>query len=743
MYPSVRRNNFQDLGITDIGVARAKIREISDIAHARGMKVAVYLDPIGLYNPIHDFGCDLIPHLDVYNIGWSERNEMGEIKRLSFSETLSKNYAVTASPYGSSKTSYADENSGFSPTVIDNDLASGENWSDPSYHYHIAKQFRWLVKNYDFDIFFVDDTGRLIMTSLGSVIGQLPIKFGSNETCKTGLTRLSYPHDTPYGIYNSPEAETLKQQLGSSGSGEFTRDDYFTLDSYANMLRHIRWQLKDVGDDKALFSSDYFVPWPSMVASEDASSTDQFTSDMGDDEKGCHILWSEQTYDIGFKPLRPAHYEDPVNIPPISSNIPDPRVIAGWTWSNRGINLFDYPKFSPYETNPDSVVSDLKNYLTMYNSHPEIFSDPSLNLDSVGRNSMWFWDLTGNNKRYKGYPSIYPSQSFNLETQMIQRYRESTSPLHTSSTNEVVRDTMMSNIATAAGTTTENKTLIDLVKEYEYSEYPEVVNDSNIKIDQLATANQDNNILIEVGVLTYSSPQRPSGKRYVIHTIQQDTLGTALGSFYFVPVKVQLPENTKNNQIQIKLLTGDMYQGNIETDLTKTSFWYRSDSNGDKVQNGDYLSIDIPTKVYSVVVVDVEPSAIWNPGSDNCYSAPLIPTENIESYDLSLQGRSYGWYKLNVTDESAVYLDVPDTADYDLYVSDVCNGNHLWDLNENDLVKGCSYADGNGLNERCSISQPGTYYIELDLWGGKGEYKLYFGVDKDKDGTSDFMKFIR
>ncbi len=175
MYPSVKRGNFQELGIADMVTARQMIREISDIAHSRGMKVAVYLDPIGLYDPIHDFGCNLTPNLDVYNVGWSERNETGDIKRLSFSEILSKNYAITASPYGDSKIDSAENHSGFSPTTIDTDLNTGENWNDPTYHYHIVKQFRWLVKNYDFDIFFVDDTGRLIMTSLGSVIGQPPL----------------------------------------------------------------------------------------------------------------------------------------------------------------------------------------------------------------------------------------------------------------------------------------------------------------------------------------------------------------------------------------------------------------------------------------------------------------------------------------------------------------------------------------------------------------------------------------
>lgn len=159
---SVRRYSFQNLRILDIGIARDMIREIVDIAHSHGMKVAVYTDPIGIYDPNHGFGCNLSSNLYVYNEGWTERDDGGNIGPLSFCEVLSSRYAVTASPFGNSKTGYADENSGFSPTTIDTDLNTSENWDDISYHYHITKQVRWLANNYDFDIISVDDTGRLM-----------------------------------------------------------------------------------------------------------------------------------------------------------------------------------------------------------------------------------------------------------------------------------------------------------------------------------------------------------------------------------------------------------------------------------------------------------------------------------------------------------------------------------------------------------------------------------------------------
>jgi len=603
MYPSVLRHNFRDLGISNVSDARDMIREISDIAHARGMKVAVYLDPIGIYKPDHDFGCNLSYNEYFDNMGWVDRNESGDIRRLRFCESLldvaSDDYGIVASPTGNSSTGFADEDLGFSPSIIDSDLDSGENWDDVSFHYHIAKQFRWLVKNYDFDIFKVDDTGRLVM-GCGPRFGSL--KFGSDERCLTIFSHLAVPSNrlNPFGPYKGPVSQSLKKHLENKYKMAIS-DDNFTLDAYANMLRHIRWQLKDAGEDKALVSSDYLVPWPSLVASEDISSTDQFPSDIGKSylNKGCHILWSEQTYDEGFKPMRAAHYMDPVNafhIHPLTWVRRDPRVVNGWTWSNRGINLFDYEKLSPYETR-DEAAEDLVNYLRMYNQHTEIFSDPNLNLDSVGRISESLQELQKNG-RYPDYPSIYPSAEFGLETQLIECYRKS-HPVYASSTDEEVREAMIKELAESP----ENKSLVELIREDMYQRHPEVYKDPNMKLDQVKNLGAPDTA--EVGVLTYSSPQRPSGKRFVIHAVQQDLLGGVLGNFYLVPVLVRLPQDTKTDQVRIKLITGDLYNGSIETDLTNTSLWYRCDPNGNPDQDGDYISIDIPTKVYSVVVADV------------------------------------------------------------------------------------------------------------------------------------------
>ena len=699
MTSSVRRVNFNSLGIYSITQAREKIKNISDIAHKYGMKVAVYMDPIGLYDPIHVAGCQLSPNskTDSEDYGWVERNEAGNVKRLNLVELTPTYYAVTASPYGMSKTGVtAEDKSGFSPSQIDSDLASGEGWAnDPSYHYHMVKQFRWLVKNYNFDIFFVDDTGRPMMDGLNNVGYTLPIKYGSTDACTTRATHLDTPGNTPYGVYNSSQANYLKDKLGSQGDSNLglSKDDLFTLDAYATMLRHMRWQLKDAGSDKALFSSDYFVPWASMAASEDGSSTDQFNSNIGETEKGCHILWSEQTYNMSYKPMRQAHYKDPVNNPPIGTESTDARVIAGWTWSNRGIYEFNYPTFSPY-LNEDNIAQDLKNYLKMYNDYRDVFSDPNLNLDSVGRSNIAVPDLESNLGIYKNYPTIYPS---------------------------------------TVG----------------------IIHDSGI------------NYMAITGVLTYSSPLRSTGKRYVIHAVQEQNGGQALARFYYVPVLLKLPANTQTNHIEIKLLSGDLYDSkNIETDLTtKTSLWKRCDSSGNSNPSGDYISISIPTKIYSVVVVDLlnnasclydsdsdgvedcrdacptvagQPisngctGAIVNNGAQTCSQASKINVGDVISASFGYAIGLYGIYKVDTTSQSVLYLDVPDGSNYDLSVAKACTPN-------TDYVQpgiNCITRQF-GLNKKCVLSS-GSYVIQINKYD-YGNVPFYLSVikDTDSDGVGD------
>jgi len=587
MSGSVRRENFGELGISDPAVARQMIRDISDIAHSHGMKVAIYTDPMALYDPDHSRGCSLSANSHVNEEGWTEGNE-----RLSWCEcdildslgdlATPDEYGVVASPSGTSSTPRVEDHSAFSPSEIDKDLNEGEDWDDPNYHYHIVKQFRWLVKNYDFDIFFVDDTGRL-MSALGAGTGP---GVDSDETCKVGSPfpeidlgeHPAEPSESCHGFYDGEASKKLKQRLETSlksalGDDDFTIDESaFTLDVYANMLRHMRWQLKEPIDDadtrkRALFSSDYFVPWKSLVASEDASSTDKFVSNMGAGEvdKGCHILWSEQTYDMGFKPMRPAHYLDPVNRICIGEICTprDARVVAGWTWAVRGINLFNYPGLSPYpnpdEWKPDPVATDLINYLKMYNDNTEVFANPNLDLDSADKVSL-----------------------------------ESS----------------------------------------------------------------------EVGVLVYSSPQRPDKKRIVIHAIHQKSDGSAVGKSADVKdVLVPLPPETETDHIKVKLLTGDLYNEQIETDLKRGADWKRCDLNRNQQVDGEYICIDVPVKVYSVVVVDVLTTPMPPTWDQVCYLGSEQPIEDAVSagvqavYRLAPGGGFERWFPGRPEVSNIVTLD--------------------------------------------------------------------------------------
>jgi len=497
----IKRSSFEDIGILDISTAREMVRNITDIAHNRDMKIAVYLDPIGIYDPDHDWGCNLSSSKNSRDSGWAIKNPDETVSRIYFCESIGgwefqlgnpEKYTNRACPYGQSNSGYADDTSGFSPEVIDYDLQN-DIWDDPSYHYNLVKQFRWLVKNYEFDIFFVDDTGRLVMGCLST--GSYPIKFDSNETCEPPLTYLAKPshNNNPYDEYTDNLASSLKQYLEVKHSITIDYDD-FTLDSYANMLRHVRWQLKNWSGEKALFSSDYFVPWDSIAASEDGTSTDQFRAEGGTDDMGCHILWSKQSYESTFKPVRASHYRDPHNYAsPIPFGPPriDAREVIAWTWANRGIALLNYENMSPYETE-DDVVADLKLYLDMYYAHPEVFSDPNLEFDSI------------------------------------------------------------SNLA-------------------------------------------------EGHVLVYESPWRPSGKLITLHAIR-----SASEESTEIPITLQLPENVETEDITVKLLSPDIYGDSLEADITDSSYWWRSDSSGTTDSDGDYITLNIPTEIYSVVIVDIE-----------------------------------------------------------------------------------------------------------------------------------------
>jgi len=112
-------------------------------------------------------------------------------------------------------------------------------------------------------------------------------------------------------------------------------------------------------------------------------------------------------------------------------------------------------------------------------------------------------------------------------------------------------------------------------------------------------------------------------------------------------------------------------------------------------------------------------------GSSSCSSATAIPTEVTKTCTLP----SDRWYEFSIEGNYpvGVYLEVPDGADYDLYIMDDCGGDVL-----------CESERGQGSSEHCYVEGSGTYYIMIEYVSGSGEYKLHIGKDNDKYGIPDF-----
>lgn len=323
--------------------ARGLIKELVDVMHNHGVKVIGYIDPNGLYSPNSDWwkdgneyweeeedehgGATVAHHKDT-EYGWCRRHDYlinsDTIERLDYVETFLDlagqqdsdvdKLALEVCPTGNSTEGWAWEDSGFEYSDIEADIDNFYNehgdynnlsGEDPSWHYEQVKQMHFLAENYGFDIINVDDTGRGITKP-----GPAPYY---KEDVWAFLLRPGCPTDpeTPYKTcddnrYCQPRREAA-----------VATKDGFALDSYANMLRHMRWQLKPSGEDNehgsALMSGDYFVPsdvtwdneegqktyWKSITAVEDASVSDQF--DVWESE---FARWAYTNFNLGYRVLR-------------------------------------------------------------------------------------------------------------------------------------------------------------------------------------------------------------------------------------------------------------------------------------------------------------------------------------------------------------------------------------------------------------------------------------------------------
>jgi hypothetical protein len=324
---STPKKTYLNIVNGDESSAQKLIKEIIDIIHKEGIRAKVYTDPVGMYAPdkkywnwlnpfyISEFlkqGYIAVAHQHSSDPGWVrfEKGKEGlKIKRLDFFETKlgisDINYlAVETCHTGPSKLGMKeygnssipgydpvnpDFDYGFYPEDILPDLNVSIKF-DPSFHYEEVKQILWLSKNYRVDGISVDDTGRLIM---GMGKAEYADDLWHNLICPA----LPSDPNNLYGVcYDEVYCSPLRELVNAD-------KDSFTLNSYANMVKHMRWQVKYIDPNNFLISSDYLVPsdvgWKSIVASEDVSSTDHF-----DIWRSSFARWAYRTFQDGYRHLR-------------------------------------------------------------------------------------------------------------------------------------------------------------------------------------------------------------------------------------------------------------------------------------------------------------------------------------------------------------------------------------------------------------------------------------------------------
>lgn len=352
-----------------------RIRNFVKAAHENEIKVIAYVDFMGMYDPDNTVryyeSCDLpcpllqessssIPPGREDDPAWvrlhaSEQKEQQPVRLKYIDNVLSDvwlrdlnpdNYAVAPSLYGPGKESEAPEH--LDPST-----------DKRSYRYYISTQLGQLVSKslYDFDAIFCDDIGRvaqrpynvsfpfplpLIDNAKPIVIYSCDITDGLTELAKPPLLRL-------LEFFNYENAGDIDQQdcwreyvfgcepnqswyagdgnnsgLATHLSGD-ERNSHIK-GAVGEFLRYCRYRIKTWGDEnKALISSDYYVPWNEIVACEDASATDLFPIITEYQAK-----WCDATYVRSFKGMRLDFN------PRCNTESPDIRLAQiGIAWANR------------------------------------------------------------------------------------------------------------------------------------------------------------------------------------------------------------------------------------------------------------------------------------------------------------------------------------------------------------------------------------------------------------------------
>jgi hypothetical protein len=333
----------------DMDAGRDFVKWMVDYSRDLGMKSTAYIDPVGIYAPTAE-GQALDPHAvaheQAFNENWTMRQADGSVRRCSFFETmqnlpvlgpiqdafgLSQCHELIAqtTPAGPSKFGPGDDDAGFHPDVVDVDLDS--DWStDPSFHYHIVRQVRWIMENYGFDVLAPDDTGRIIQ-------GLGPAEYA--DWLHPNLIAPRLPEHSFFGLDHSAPMMEHVQRHGVDHNRAM-------LDSWSNLFKHLRWQVKAGHPERIVYSSDYLVPsdvgWNTIYGAADMTNSDQ--NHLG---KPSFARWAWRNWQASYKPAR--NDMRLASVPGVTIPVPPtvwrPDMLAGMmiatSWAN-GINI-QYP----------------------------------------------------------------------------------------------------------------------------------------------------------------------------------------------------------------------------------------------------------------------------------------------------------------------------------------------------------------------------------------------------------------
>lgn len=333
----------------DMSAGRDFVKWIIDYSRSKGMKSTAYIDPVGIYAPTAEgqaLDPNAVAHEAAFNENWTMREADGDVRRCSFFETLDNVPALQAlqdafglsdcqdliaqtTPAGPSKYGPGDQDAGFDPAVIDADLNS--DWStDPSYHYHIVRQVRWIMEHYGFDVLAPDDTGRIIQ-------GPGPAEYA--DWLHPNLVAPRLPENSYFGLdHSAPMLEHVNRHGVDHNRA--------MLDSWSNLFKHMRWQVKAGHPERIVYSSDYLVPqdvgWNTIHTAADMTNSDQ--NHLG---KPSFARWAWRNWNASYKPAR--NDMRLASVPGVTIPVPPtvwrPDMLAGMmiatSWAN-GINI-QYP----------------------------------------------------------------------------------------------------------------------------------------------------------------------------------------------------------------------------------------------------------------------------------------------------------------------------------------------------------------------------------------------------------------